>query len=273
MTVQPIADLDGLKTRIRATWMAGDYGSVAASTESAAKNFIDRRQIKPNMQVLDVAYGNGNLSIPAAKAGAAVTGVDIAPNLLDQARARAAREKLDIRFEEGDAENLPVAVGAFDLVVSMFGVMFAPRPNLVAAELCRVCRSGGQIAMANWTPSGFIGALFRATAKHVAPPVGAPSPLQWGDEATVRERLGADVKDLQMARRLAQLKFPFSIPETVEFYRVHYDPTLKAFAGLSETAQAALRRDLEDLYVRHNDARDGTTCIAAEYLEVVGTRT
>jgi 2-polyprenyl-3-methyl-5-hydroxy-6-metoxy-1,4-benzoquinol methylase len=273
MTIQPIADLDSLKTRIRATWMAGDYGSVAALTESAAKDFIDRRQIKPNMQVLDVACGNGNLSIPAAKAGAAVTGVDIAPNLLDQARARAAREKLDIRFKEGDAENLPVAVGAFDLVVSMFGVMFAPRPNLVAAELFRVCRSGGQIAMANWTPSGFIGALFRATAKHVAPPVGAPSPLQWGDEGTVRERLGADVKDLQMTRRLAQLKFPFSIPETVEFYRVHYGPTLKAFAGLSETAQAALRRDLEDLYVRHNDARDGTTCIAAEYLEVVGTRT
>jgi hypothetical protein len=152
----------------------------------------------------------------------------------------------------------------------MFGAIFAPRPDLVAAELRRVCRSGGQIAMANWTPSGFIGAVFRATAMHVAPPL--LSPVQWGDEATVRERLGADVKDLQVTRHLAQLKFPFSIPETVEFYRVHYGPTLKAFAGLSETAQAALRRDLEDLYAHHNDARDGTTCIAAEYLEVVGTR-
>ena len=273
MTIQPIADLDGLKTRIRATWMAGDYSSVAALTKSAANDFIDRRQIKPNMQVLDVACGNGNLSIPAAKAGAAVTGVDISPNLLDQARARATREKLNIRFEEGDAENLPVAAGAFDLIVSMFGAIFAPRPDLVAAELRRVCRSGGQIAMANWTPSGFIGAVFRATAKHVAPPAGVPSPLQWGDEATVRERLGADVKDLQVTRRLAQLKFPFSISETVDFYRVHYGPTLKAFAGLGETAQAALRRDLEDLYAQHNDARDGTTCIAAEYLEVVGTRT
>ena len=148
MTIQPIADLDGLKTRIRATWMAGDYSSVAALTESAANDFIDRRQIKPNMQVLDVACGNGNLSIPAAKAGAAVTGVDISPNLLDQARARATREKLNIRFEEGDAENLPVAAGAFDLIVSMFGAIFAPRPDLVAAELRRVCRSGGQIAMA-----------------------------------------------------------------------------------------------------------------------------
>jgi ubiquinone/menaquinone biosynthesis C-methylase UbiE len=272
MTVQPIADLDALKTRIRATWMAGDYGTVAALTESAANEFIDRRQIKPNMRVLDVACGTGNLSIPAAKAGAAVTGVDISPNLIDQARARATREKLNIRFEAGDAENLPVAAGTFDLVVSMFGAIFAPRPDLVAAELRRVCRSGGQIAMANWTPDGFIGAVFRATAKHVAPPAGVPSPLQWGDEVIVRERLGTDVKDLQVTRHLAQLKFPFPIPETVEFYRVHYGPTLKAFAGLSETAQAALRRDLEDLYARHNDAGDGTTCIAAEYLEVVGRR-
>jgi len=273
MTARLIADLDSFKTRIKATWMAGDYGSVAALTQSAANDFIHRRQIMPNMQMLDVACGDGNLSIPAAKAGAAVTGVDIAPNLLDQARARAVREKLNIRFVEGDAENLPVAAGAFDLVVSMFGAMFAPRPDLVAAELRRVCRSGGQIAMANWTPSGFIGALFRATAKHVAPPASVPSPLQWGDEATVRKRLGVDVKNLQMTRRLAQLKFPFSVPETVEFYRVHYGPTLKAFAGLSETAQAALRRDLENLYAQHNDARDGATSIAAEYLEVVGTRT
>jgi SAM-dependent methyltransferase len=273
VTIQPIADLDGLKTRIRETWMAGDYSSVAALTESAANDFIDRRRIRPNMRVLDVACGTGNLSIPAAKAGAAVTGVDISPNLLDRARARAAREKLNIRFEEGDAENLPVAASAFDLIVSMFGVIFAPRPDFVAAELRRVCRSGGQIAMANWTPHGFIGAVFRATAKHVAPPTGMPSPLQWGDEATVRERLGADVSDLRVTRRSAQLKFPFSVPEAVHFYRVHYGPTLKAFAGLSETAQAALRRDLEDLYAQHNNARDGTTCIAAEYLEVVGTRT
>jgi SAM-dependent methyltransferase len=272
VTVQPIADLDALKARIRATWMAGDYGSVAALTESAANDFIDRRQIKPNMQVLDVACGTGNLSIPAAKAGAAVTGVDISLNLIDQARARATREKLNIQFEEGDAENLPVAAGAFDLVVSMFGAMFAPRPDLVAAELRRTCRSGGKIAMANWTSSGFIGAVFRTTAKHVAPPAGVPSPLQWGDEATVRERLGADVKDLQVKRQLAELKFPFSIPETVEFYRIHYGPTLKAFAGLSEMAQAAFRRDLEDLYAHHNGAHDGTTCISAEYLEVVATR-
>jgi SAM-dependent methyltransferase len=273
MTVQSMTDLVGLKGRIKATWMAGNYCQIAAITETAAEDFVKRRSIKPNARVLDVACGNGNVTIPAAKASAFVIGVDIAPNLLDHARVRAAAEHLSIRIEEGDAEHLLFSTGEFDLVLSMFGAMFAPRPELVAAEMLRVCTSGGQIAMANWTPGGFVGKLFRATAKHVAPPAGMPSPLQWGDEATARERLGAGLGDVQMTRRMAQLKFPFSIPETIDFYRVHYGPTLKAFAGLSEAGQADLRRDLEELYGDHNEASDGTTCISAEYLEIVGTRT
>ena len=223
MTIQPIADLDGLKTRIRATWMAGDYGSVAALTESAANDFIDRRQIKPNMQVLDVACGNGNLSIPAARAGAAVTGVDISPNLLDQARARAMREKLNIRFEEGDAENLPVAAGAFDLSSACSGdVRAATRPCCRRAaprlSVRRADRDGELDAKRLHRRGVSSHRQARRTARRRA------ESLQWGDEATVRERLGADVKDLQVTRRLAQLKFPFSIPETVDFYRVHYGP-------------------------------------------------
>jgi ubiquinone/menaquinone biosynthesis C-methylase UbiE len=273
MTVQQIADLEGHKARVKATWMAGDYGRIAQITEGAAHEFIDRRQLKANMQVLDVACGTGNLCIAAARTGAIVTGVDIAPNLVDQARSRAAQEMVNIRFDEGDTENLPYEADAFDLVVSMFGAMFAPRPDVVASELSRVCRHGGQIAMANWTPTGFIGELFRVTAKHVAPPAAVPSPLQWGDEAAVRERLHDHATDIKMTRILARLKFPFSIAETVEFYRVHYGPTLRAFASLSTAAQAALRRDLEGVYAHHNDATDGTTSIAAEYLEVVATRT
>jgi ubiquinone/menaquinone biosynthesis C-methylase UbiE len=272
MTAQQIADLEGLKTRVKATWMAGDYGRVAQLTEGTASEFIDRRHIKPNMKVLDVACGNGNLAIPAAKTGAVVTGVDIAPNLLDQARTRAVQEKLTIDFQEGDAESLAFADGAFDMVVSMFGAMFAPRPELVARELTRVCRSGGQIAMANWTPTGFIGDLFKATAKHVAPPVGVQSPLQWGDENVVRERLGNRVSDIKTVRVMAQLTLPFSVAETIEFYRIYYGPTLRAFAGLSTEAQGALRRDLEALYARYNQARDGTVSVAAEYLDIVATR-
>ncbi len=272
MSAQQIDDLEAIKARARATWMAGDYPRVARLTEPAANEFVARLQLKPGMKVLDVACGSGNLAIPAAKAGAIVTGVDIAPNLLDHARGRAAGETLDIRFEEGDAEDLPFEEGAFDVVLSMFGTMFAPRPEAVAGELTRVCRQGGRIALASWTPAGFIGELFSVTGRHVPPQAGVPSPLLWGDATAVRERLGARVADIRMTRILASLEFPFSVPDTIEFYRIHYGPTLRAFAGLSEAGQAALRRDLANLYVRHNKNANGTTSIAAEYLEVIATR-
>jgi ubiquinone/menaquinone biosynthesis C-methylase UbiE len=272
MTVDQIDDLEVFKLRAKATWMTGDYARVARLTEMAANDFIARLHLKRGLNVLDVACGTGNLAIPAARAGATVTGIDIAPNLLKKARTRAASEKLDIRFNEGDAEDLPIKTGAFDVVVSMFGTMFAPLPDVVAGELARVCRAGGRIALASWTPSGFLGEVFRVTGRHVPPPAGVPSPLLWGDEAVVRERLANRVADIAMKRILASLEFPFSVPETVEFYRVHYGPTLRAFAGLSQAGQAALRRDLEDLYIRHNKGANGTTSVAAEYLEVVATR-
>jgi SAM-dependent methyltransferase len=263
---------DGLKGRVKATWMAGNYARVAEITAPAANEFIARRHLRPGDRLLDVACGSGNLCIPAAKAGAAVTGIDIAPNLLDEARAHATRESVDLTLHEGDAEQLPYQTGTFDFVVSMFGAMFAPHPEVVARELGRVCRPGGQIVLANWTPSGFIGDLFRETGKHVAPPVGVPSPLQWGDEATVRERLADQVSDVRTTRFMARLRFPFSVADTIEFYRAHYGPTISAFATLSEDAQAALHRDLEALYTRHNLAADGTTIIDAEYLEVVARK-
>jgi SAM-dependent methyltransferase len=272
MTTQSIADLDGLKARVRTTWMAGDYSRIAAFTEIAANEFIGRRGLRSDMRVLDVACGSGNLAIPAAKAGANVTGIDIAPNLLAEARERATKDGVSIRFEEGDAENLPYGTGMFDLVVTMFGAMFAPRPEVVASELCRVCRPGGEIAMASWTPTGFIGELFKATGKHVVPPPGVPSPLLWGDEDVVRERLQGSVTDIRSTKIMIRLKLPFTVPETVEFYRLHYGPTLRAFAGLAMAAQSELRRDLEELYFRYNEAVDGTTSIAAEYLEVVAVR-
>lgn len=268
MIAQQIDD----KARARATWMAGDYPQIARRTEAGANDFIARLRLRPGMTVLDVACGNGNLAVPAARAGAIVTGIDIAPNLLDQARTRAAGEMLNIRFEEGDAEDLPWEAGAFDVVVSMFGAMFAPRPEVVADELTRVCRHGGRIALANWTSSGFVGELFRVTGRHVPPPAGVASPLLWGDETVVRERFGNRVANVEMERILVSLEFPFPVPETVEFYRIHYGPTLRAFAGLSQAGQAALRRDLEDLYVLRNRNDDGMTSIAAEYLEVIATR-
>ena len=267
-------DMDALKARLKATWMAGDFGLIAKSYQSGAADFIDRLELSAGSRVLDVACGTGNLAIPAARAGAAVTGVDIATNLLEQARGRAEAEGVSIRFEDGDAEQLPYPGASFDAVVSMFGVMFAPRPELSAAELLRVCRSGGTIALANWTPGGFIGQMFKLIGSHVAPPAGVPSPIKWGDEATVRERLQTGASGLRCTPRMISFTFPFAGAELVEFWRVYYGPTNRAFAALQADPekQAALRHDLEQLWSANNKATDGTTYVESEYLEVVATR-
>lgn len=265
-------DIEALKGRLKATWMAGDFGQVAKTIESHAEEFIARRRIKPGMRVLDVACGTGNLAIPAAHAGAIVTGVDIATNLIEQARVRALREGVKVQFDEGDAEKLAYPDACFDLVVSMYGAMFAPRPERAAAELVRVCRPGGQIAMANWTPRGFVGQMFKVTATHVPPPPGMPAPVLWGDETIVRERLREGVSELKLTPVLVRIKYPFSVPDTVEFYRTYFGPTQRAFAALSEDKQPALRRDMENLWAQHNRATDGTTYVEAEYLEVLATR-
>lgn len=265
-------EMETLKSRLKSMWMAGDFGQIAKQIETGAQEFIDRLELKPGDRVLDVACGSGNLSIPAARAGAIVTGVDIAPNLLEQGRARAAAENLTIQFDEGDAESLPYDAAAFDLVVSMFGAMFAPRPELVASELVRVCRPGGRIAMANWTPTGHIGQMFKATGKHVAPPANMPSPLQWGDEETVRERLQDGIAELKLTKRMCRFELPFSPGEVVEHFRTYYGPTQRAFEALDTNGQAALRTDLERLWSENNQATDNTTLVDGEYLEVLATR-
>lgn len=269
-TTQP--EMESLKTRLKSTWMAGDFGQVAKVIEDSGTEFIDRLNLKPGDRVLDVACGTGNLAIPAAQAGADVIGVDIAPNLLEQARARAAAEGLKIQLDEGDAENLPYPDNSFDVVATMYGAMFAPRPELVSKELVRVCKPGGRIAMANWTPSGFIGQMFKTTGKHVPPPPNMPSPIKWGDEATVRERLSDGLADLKFTPRMCTFAYPFAPAEVVESFRLYYGPTQKAFASLDQNAQAALRKDLEQLWADFNQATDGTTRVDSEYLEVIATK-
>jgi len=266
-------DMDALKQRLRATWMAGDYGLIAKSTESGAEEFINRLALKPGTRLLDVACGNGNIAIVAARVGAVVTGVDIAPNLLEQGRERAKAEGLTIQFDQGDAEQLPYPDAAFDLVVSMFGAMFAPRPALVAGELVRACRSGGRLAMANWTPAGFAGQILKTVGEYAPPPPGVPPPVLWGDEATVRERLRDGVADLQIIKRICPIKYPLPPSEVVEFFRTYFGPVNRAFAALDENGQASLRRDLEQLWSTHNRAKDNSIHIEAEYLEVIATTT
>jgi 2-polyprenyl-3-methyl-5-hydroxy-6-metoxy-1,4-benzoquinol methylase len=268
----PTSEMDALKARLKATWMAGDYGHFAKYLEPGALEFLSRLHIPPGTRMLDVACGAGQISISAARAGAKVTGLDLAANLIEQARARALAENVDVQFDEGDAEALPYDDGSFDLVVSLIGAIFAPRPERVAAELLRVCRSGGRIVMANWTPEGHVGQMFKIIGKYVPSPALMAPPMKWGEEATVRERLGHGLSKLNTTRRMYLMNYPFSPAEVVEFFRVYYGPTNRAFASLDEEAQSSLRRDLERLWTVNNRASDGSTQIEAEYLEVDGIR-
>jgi len=264
-------DLDQLKSRMKATWMAGDFGQIANFTAQEAEAFVGRIGITPGARVLDVACGTGNTSLPAARAGASVTGVDIATNLLEQARKRTASQGLKADFREGDAEDLPFPDHSFDVVLSMFGAMFAPRPERVAAELLRVCRPGGVIAMANWSPQGFVGQNFQIMARMVPPPP-VPPPMLWGDEAVVRQRLGGGTKQINCTQQHLTFAYPFPPKEVVEFFRQYFGPTQMAFARLDEPGQAALRSQLEALYHEHNLAKNGGTEIHADYLDVRAIR-
>jgi SAM-dependent methyltransferase len=198
-----------------------------------------------------------------------VTGSDIAPNLIAQAQANAAKERLPITFEVGDAEQLPYADGAFGTAVTMFGAMFAARPQRAAAELLRVVRPGGRIAMANWTPNGFVGQMLKATVRYVPAPSHVPSPLLWGNDETVRERLDGGCSSLAFARRLITFEYPFSPAEVVEYFSLWYGPTVRAFAALDQAGRDGLRQELERLWTDHNEAGDGTTRVRSEYLEVI----
>ena len=272
MTITAITpDVDQLKKRLKATWMAGDYDRFSRYLERGAREFYERLPVFAGGKLLDVACGSGQLALLAAKDGLNVTGVDIAKNLVECARSRAQAQGLQIRFEEADAEALPFAAAEFDVVASLIGAMFAPRPNLVTAELLRVCKPGGLIAMANWTPKGFVGQLFKAVSNFIAPS-GMPSPVLWGDETTVRERFGQGLSDLRLMRRHYTFTYPFPPADVVELFRLYYGPIHQAFAALDDDGRNALRRELEALWERHNRAGRDRTTVYAEYLEVIGVR-
>jgi ubiquinone/menaquinone biosynthesis C-methylase UbiE len=263
-----------LKQRLRASWMAGDFGQIARLNAQGAEDFVARLNLKPGMKVLDIACGTGNQSIPAARAGAQVIGLDIAPNLLEQARERAQSANLKIEFVEGDAEKLPYPAGQFDVVMSMFGAMFAPRPDVVASELKRVCRPGGLIAMGNWTPEGFVGQMFQITARYAPPPPGMLPPSLWGVEKVVAERLGSGkgkIARLQASKQELLFDYPFTPAEAVAFFRKYFGPTQTTFARLDEPAQKALADDLTQHWAKKNIGDANHTKIRAEYLEVHAT--
>ena len=264
-------DFAQLKTRLKATWMTGDYDVFSRFMEKDARDFFARLGVAPGTTLLDVGCGAGQLALIAARSGVQATGCDIATNWIESARARAAAEGLNAAFEEGDAESLPYLDGQFDAVVSLFAAMFAPRPDRVAAELVRVCRPGGLIAMANWTPGGFVGQMFKIISRHIAPS-GMPAPALWGDETTVRDRLREGISDLKLARRFHPFDYPFPPEQVVEFFKTNYGPMSRAFASLDSEEQEKLRSELIALWSEHNQAAGGATKVDAEYLEVIATR-
>lgn len=254
--------------------MAGDFGVIARTIAGGAAAFAHQMKLAPGARVLDVATGTGNVALPLALAGYAVTGVDIAPNLLEQARERAAAASVSIQFDEGDAEALPYADASFDAVMTMFGAMFAPRPALVAAELARVLRPGGLLAMANWNPASFSGAMFRMGGKHAPPPSDVPAPVLWGDPATVNERLAANFEPIRTELIPIDFDMPMPPSGTVDLFRTYFGPTKMAFSRLDEEGQAALQADLLELWSSANVAEDKTarTLVHNEYLQVLATR-
>jgi ubiquinone/menaquinone biosynthesis C-methylase UbiE len=259
---------DPFTARARSVWTAGDFLPIARSFAAGAEEFIGRLGLGTGESVLDVACGTGNLAIPAARAGARVTGIDIAPNLIAEARLEARTAGLGIAFEVGDAEALPYVDDQFDTTVTMFGAMFAYRPARAATELIRVTRPGGRVAMANWTPEGFIGTMLRAHAAVVPPPAGVPSPLAWGEEDVVRGRLGSGVTSLSCTRRTLELRFPFPPAAVTELFASCYGPTVTTLRAADPDGASRLRDELTRLFQQHNLASDGTTVLAGEYLDV-----
>ena len=264
-------DMQTLKSRLKTTWEAGDFSQIAKHIESAAEEFVGRLNIQPGMKVLDVACGNGNLAVAAARRGADVTGIDIADNLVEAAKKRAKSLGLNIKFEQGDAEAMPYDDGTFDMVMTMYGAMFTPRPDVTAAELVRVCKPGGRVAMANWTPAGFVGQMFKLGTKYLPPP-DMPPPVLWGTPDTVKERFGDRLADLKMTPRMAEFEYAFPPAGVVTLFETYFGPTVMAFKAIPPENHESYRKDLEALWAEHNTSTGNETRVNGEYLEVIGTK-
>ncbi len=269
--IPPAPDYAAIKTRQNAAWASGDYARIGTTLQITGETLAEAMDLPPGARVLDVAAGNGNATLAFARRWCAVTSTDYVETLLARGRARAEAEGLDIAWQMADAERLPFAAASFDAVVSTFGVMFAPDHPRAAAELLRVIRPGGRIGLANWTPAGFIGQLFRVVAAHVPPPAGLKSPMLWGDEAHIVGLFGNRASAIRADKRV--FNFRYRSPEHfVEVFRAFYGPTNKAFAALDDKGQATLRAALLALLEKSNVGGGKSLVVPAEYLEVVISR-
>jgi ubiquinone/menaquinone biosynthesis C-methylase UbiE len=266
----PQPDLATLKQRQQGAWSSGDYAVVGTTLQIVGENLCEALDLRAGSKVLDVAAGNGNVTLAAARRWCDVTSTDYVPALLDRGRERATADHLTVEFREADAEALPFPDNSFDVVVSTFGVMFTPDQDKAAAELLRVCRSGGKIGMANWTPEGFIGQLFKTLGKYLPPPAGVRSPALWGTRVRLDELFG---KAGNIDAQPRMFVFRYKSPEHwLDVFKTYYGPMFKAFAALDAGKQSALRNDIMALVAQFNHANDGTVAVRSEYLEVVITK-
>jgi len=263
-----VADLTAMKTRQQAAWSSGDYAVVGTTLQIVGEELCETLDLRAGQTVLDVAAGNGNVTLAAARRWCEVTSTDYVPSLLDRGRTRAQAEGLTVQFRVADAEALPFADASFDVVVSTFGVMFTPNQDQAASELLRVCKTRGKIGLANWTPDGFIGQLFKTLGKYLPPPAGAKSPALWGTQPRITEMFGTGAVAITAERR--NFMFRYRSPEHfLDVFKTFYGPMLKAFAALNETDQQNLWDDLLALIVMMNRAEDSTMVVPSEYLEIV----
>ena len=264
-------DFSAIKQRQQATWASGDFAIIGTTLQMVGESLAEAVDVRAGERVLDVAAGNGNATLAAARRFALVTSTDYVPQLLEKAAARSMAEGLEVEFQVADAEALPFADGSFDAVLSTFGAMFTPEPGKAARELKRVVRSKGRIGMANWTPEGFIGQLFKVIDGYVAPPAGTQSPALWGSEPKIVELFGSQATDIRCARRNFNFRYR-SAAHWIEVFRSFYGPMNKVYAALDPVRQTSLTRDITDLLEGLNVAGPGSLVVPGEYLEVVITR-
>jgi ubiquinone/menaquinone biosynthesis C-methylase UbiE len=270
-TAAPQPDLAALKTKQQAAWSSGDYAVIGTTLQIVGEELCEALDLRSGQKVLDVAAGNGNVTLAAARRWCEVVSTDYVPSLLERGWLRAKADGLSVTFKEADAEALPFDGLSFDAVVSTFGVMFTPNQDKAAAELLRVCKSGGKIGLANWTPDGFIGQLFKTLGKYLPPPVGVKSPALWGTRARLTEMFGSAAASIAAEPR--HFVFRYLSPEHfLDLFKTYYGPVLKAFAALDAAKQKGLRDDVLALIRRMNKADDGTMVVPSEYLEVVITK-
>ena len=264
-------DFNALKSRQMAAWASGDYAVIGTTLQLVGEQLAESCDLRYDERVLDVAAGNGNATLAAARRGCKVTSTDYVSSLLDRGAERAGAERLDVKFQVADAEALPFDDASFDAVLSTFGVMFSPDQALAASELARVCRPGGRIGLANWTPESLVGQMFKTLGRQLPPPAGAQPPALWGVEAHLHSLFGEQAAAIAVTPRVFNFRYR-SAAHFIDVFRTWYGPVHKAFAALPADKAAALERDLTDLLNRMNRAGTGSLVVPSEYLEVVVTR-